>query len=315
MKKLNVFSTVILLTAVFVLGFSSPVMAATTPELGQAASFGILSGTYTNTVSGTTINGDLGYTVGPAVAPTVNGTIYTPPSTTYTQAGIDQGTALASLNAQPCTPIGAIVALDSYDVDGAGPLAPGTFPPGCYSSTGAMNITTGTTVTLSGAGTYIFRPDGALTTGANSVVSLVGVSPCDVFWTPTGATTLGANSTFAGTDIDAAGITIGSTVTWTGRALAFGGTVSSAIDTINVPTCTTPPSSGGSDPTGTSSGNSSSAASGTTSTVPGLPNAGLSPENKSNALWKIIVPFGIAAALSSLYLARKKWGQRPFGAN
>lgn len=40
--------------------------AATTPAFGQAASFGILSSTYTNTAGGTTINGDLGYTTGPA---------------------------------------------------------------------------------------------------------------------------------------------------------------------------------------------------------------------------------------------------------
>lgn len=102
-----------------------------------------------------------------------------------------------------------------------------------------MNITLSTTVTLNGAGTYIFRSGGALTTGANSTVAFSGgATECDVFWTPTGATTLGATSTFKGTVIDAAGITIGSTVGWAGRALAFGGTVSTAGDTITVPTCT-----------------------------------------------------------------------------
>ena len=42
--------------------------AATSPSLGMASTFSILASTYTNTVSGTTINGDLGYTTGPAVA-------------------------------------------------------------------------------------------------------------------------------------------------------------------------------------------------------------------------------------------------------
>src|SRR5579859_1014325 len=68
----------------------------TSPSLGQAASFAILSSTYTNTVAGTTITGDLGYTTGPATAPTVNGTTHVADST-YTQAGTDQTAALANL--------------------------------------------------------------------------------------------------------------------------------------------------------------------------------------------------------------------------
>ncbi len=226
MKIINKISVVVLV-ALFTIGLTGPISttyAATTPSLGAAATFGILGSTYTNTVGGTTINGDLGYTTGPAVAPTVNGTTYIAPNATYTQAGTDQGTALTNLNSQACTSLGAIVTLS------------GTYTPGCYSSTGAMNIALGTTVTLNGAGTYIFRPAGAFTTGANSIVSLTGgASASDVFWTPTAATTLGANTTFKGTVIDAAGITIGSTVAWTGRALAFGGTVSTDADTITVP--------------------------------------------------------------------------------
>jgi len=159
--KLPITASVVVLALIVIIGLATLVKAATTPSLGIAESFGILSSTYTNTTGGTTINGDLGYTTGPATAPTVNGTIHTADST-YTQAGLAQGTALTSLNAQPCTSIGSIVSLDSYDADGVGPLPPGTFTPGCYSSTGAMNITANTTVTLSGAGTYIFRPGGAL---------------------------------------------------------------------------------------------------------------------------------------------------------
>ncbi|HCY20668.1 TPA: hypothetical protein DIC40_02220 [Patescibacteria group bacterium] len=44
------------------------VSAATTPSFGMAASYGVLSSTYTNT-SVTTINGDVGFTTAPAVAP------------------------------------------------------------------------------------------------------------------------------------------------------------------------------------------------------------------------------------------------------
>lgn len=210
--------------------------AATSPSLGLASPFGILSGTYTNTLPGTTINGDLGYTTGPAVAPTVNGTTHVADGT-YTQAGVDQGTALTDLNNQSCTftfPAGAV------DLASNAQFPTATYAPGVYCITGAVTIGAGG-ITLTGAGTHIFRMTGALNSVAGSVVTVAGgTSVCDVWWTPTGATTLGANSTFQGTVIDVAGVTIGSTVTWTGRALAFGGTVTTDTDTITGSGCSAP---------------------------------------------------------------------------
>jgi hypothetical protein len=214
--------------------FSTRAYAATDPLLEQADSFVILSDTYTNTVGGTTLTGDLGYTTGPATAPTVNGITYTGGSK-YNQAGIDQAAALVALNNQPCTfefDPGAIDLASNTD------FPTSTYTPGVYCITGAASIGGGGTVTLNGAGTYIFRMDGALTTSASSLVVVTnGASVCSVWWTPTSATTLGATSTFAGNVIDNSGITIGSTVTWTGRALAFGGTVTTDTDTISVGSC------------------------------------------------------------------------------
>ena len=214
--------------------------AATSPGLGKANTFSILSSTYTNTVGGTTINGDLGYTTGPATPPTVNGTTHIANST-YNQAGLDQAAVLAILNSQPCThtfPNGPIDLATDTTHGAIGVYTPGVY---CTGAASAASIGAGG-ITLNGGGTYIFRIDGALTTVANSQVALAGgASSCDIFWTPTGATTLGANSTFFGTNIDAAGITIGSTVTWVGRALAFGGTVSTDTDTITTQACAATP--------------------------------------------------------------------------
>jgi Ice-binding-like len=211
--------------------------AATSPGLGMASTFSILASTYTNTAAGTTINGDVGYTTGPVVKPIISGTFHVADGT-YNQAGIDQNTALGALASQPCTfdfPNGAI---DLSTAPNGGTA--GTFPPGVYCTHTAGAASVGTAgIILTGSGTHIFRINGALTSVVNSAVTVAGgASPCDAFWTPIAATTLGANSTFLGTDIDASGITIGSTVTWTGRALAFGGTVSTDVDTINtVPAC------------------------------------------------------------------------------
>ena len=221
----------------------STALAQVAPNLLSESPFGIVSSTFTNsnTAPQTIINGEVCFTTGPVTVPlTITGAIITPcPVAT----GVDQGDSLAFLNSQACTSLGVgAVALNAAIV-GANP--PGTFPPGCYSSGGAMDITLGTTVTLNGAGVYIFRPGGALTTGQDSrVVVSGGACESDVFWTPIGATTVGANSapslataTFVGNILDAAGITLGHFANLTGRALAFGGTVTTDANTITVPSC------------------------------------------------------------------------------
>lgn len=228
LKKLHRDVATFVLMVILVLVFIGPtiIRAATTPSLGAAMTYGILASTYTNT-SASTVNGDVGFTTGPAVAPGGVHNNYGS-GAPYATAGANQGAALVALNAQTCDfNLGAAVDLSSLTQ----PLAPGV-----YCSTGAMSITT--SLTLSGGGTYIFRPDGALNTAAGATVTLAGgASACDIFWTPTGATTLGANTTFVGTVIDDAGITVGANTTWTGRALAFGGTVTTDTTTITVPTC------------------------------------------------------------------------------
>ncbi len=211
MRIFNKISAVVLAVA-FTLGLAGlmAALAATTPSLGSAATYGILSSTYTNTVSGTTINGDVGFTTGPAVVPGGTHTNYGS-GAPYSTAGTDQGTALTNLNDQACTFTFAPGAIDLAIDTTHGSI--GVYTPGVYCTSGAASIGTAG-ITLSGSGTYIFRVNGALTSVANSVVTLAGgASACDVFWTPAAATTLGANSTFVGTNIDASGITIGSTVT------------------------------------------------------------------------------------------------------
>lgn len=230
MKKFNKFSIVTALVFSLVIGFTIPyqAFAVSSPSLGTTASYGIISSTLTANTAVTTVAGSVGYTtLSGSGTISVSGTTSIPAPA---QSGTDQATALASLNSQTCVSLGTNVTLS------------GIYTPGCYSSTGTMDIVVSTTVTLNGAGTYIFRSGGAITTGANSVVALTGgASACDVFWTPDGGTTLGANSTFVGTDIPVSqDITIGNLVTWLGRALTYGHTVTSDTATITTPTCVAP---------------------------------------------------------------------------
>jgi LPXTG-motif cell wall-anchored protein len=266
-----------------VLVASPLVYAATSPSLGIANTFAVLSSTYTNTVAGTTINGDVGYTTPPAVTPTINGTTHVADST-YNQAGIDQNTTLTALNSQPCTFSFAPGAIDLASDSTHGTI--GVYAPGVYCIVGAADIGGGGTITLTGGGTYIFRMTGALNSSANSIVALSGASACDVWWTPGAATTLGANSTFAGIDIDASGITIGNLAVWSGKALAFGGTVTTSRNTITIPAAC------------------ANAVASNTPKTPGLPNTGAGSGHNSVPLWAI--PAAVLIVSSAIYIVRKK---------
>lgn len=239
MKKINKITTASALAFLLVLGFVLPnsAYAATTPSIGATSSYAIVSSTYTNSLNAgleTAITGNVCYTTPPGTAPiSITGAVSVPCAV---GRGSDQNSALIDINSQACTSLGSNVVLS------------GTYTPGCYSSTGTMDITLGTTVTLDGAGTYIFRPGGALTTGADSAVALAGgASACNVFWAPTGATTIGANAstsvtpTFVGNIIADAngstGITIGHFANVLGRLLAYGHTVTTDSNTITAPTC------------------------------------------------------------------------------
>jgi hypothetical protein len=217
-------------------------VAQIAPSLGTTGPFAIVSSTFTNgpnVGAQTAITGGICYTT-PPVTPPITGPV--PVTPCAPQTGVDQGAASAILLGQACTFLGAgAIALDTL-VIGANP--PGTIPPGCYSSGGAMSITVGSTVTLTGNGVYIFRPGGAVTTGANSrVIMAGGACASNVFWAPAGAVTLGANAaasatpTFEGNILSNAGITIGNFANLNGRALSFAGTVTTAAVTITVPTC------------------------------------------------------------------------------
>lgn len=210
------------------------VQAATTPSLGTAATFGILSSTFTRNVGLTAVGGDLGYTtLSGGGTNSLTGTLHVP---SPAQAGSDQNAALANLNGQECTFTFVSGAIDLAADTTHGPI--GVYTSGVYCVTGAMSVGTAG-ISLNGTGTYIFRSTGAFTTVDHSVVALGGASACDLFWTPV-ATTLGANTTFLGTVIDNSGITVGNLTSWIGRALDFATTVTTDTNSITVPSCGTP---------------------------------------------------------------------------
>lgn len=238
MKNINKKIKITAIAFFFVIGLVGPtnLHAATTPSLGAAATYGVLSSTYTDTSAATTVNGDVGFTTPPGSAILGVHTNFGG-AAPYATAGIDQGSALSALALEPCTFTFAPGAIDlSTDVT-HGPI--GVYTPGVYCGAGAMDI--GGALNLNGSGTYIFRPIGAFTTTAGANVTLTGASPCDIFFTPSAATTIAANTNLSGIVIGDSGITVGANSTWTGLALAFAGTVTTDTDTITAPSCAVVP--------------------------------------------------------------------------
>lgn len=318
MKKLII--SAVILTATLALSGPMVALAATTPSLGAAVSYAVLASTYTNTTAGTVVSGDVGFTTGPAVAPAGTHANYGS-GAPYATAGANQSSALSALASQACTFTFASGAINLSTDTTHGAI--GVYNPGVYCSTGAMNV--GGPLSLNGSGTYIFRSDGALNSTAGAIVSVTnGASPCDVFWTPSAATTLAANTTFLGTVIDSSGITVGANTNWTGRALAFGGTVTTDTDNITAPTCTvTPVSTSTTTPVVTLAPTTTPVTFVTPAptpvatlisevapvvapvATPALPNTGISPDN-SFAPWNVVIPAGIFVSLLAFYVLKKK---------
>ena len=245
MKRAGVLFVPLLILPLFGSIFA-PVFAAASPILGASATYGVLSSSYINTVPGTFINGDVGFTTSPSVTPGGTHTNYGS-SAPYTAAGADQASASSALASQPCThtfPAASQVDLSTDISHGTlGVYTPGIY---CNATSGSFTKIGAAGITLSGAGTYIFRMANILNTDNSSKVLLAnGASPCDIWWTPTPGPvlpTFGMDSTFVGTYLDSAGLKLPNNVTWSGRILAYGGSVETSIDdNITVPTCPSKP--------------------------------------------------------------------------
>jgi Ice-binding-like len=119
----------------------------------------------------------------------------------------------------------------------AGPnLTGATLVPGVYSVGAALLPGT---LTLSGAGVYIFLVSSSLTT-SGSVSLTNGAAACNVFWhvTTNAAITGGA---FVGTIIAGTSITVGNAASLNGRALALTGNVTLINNSISGPSCAAAP--------------------------------------------------------------------------
>jgi hypothetical protein len=218
------------LIVVCILSFAGLAIAQSAPPLASASTFVVL-GTSTVTNAGpTVIQGDLGVSPGTAVTgfppgAISQGTIHSnDPAASASQAAAHA--AYNDLLADPCGTnlSGSILGTSA----GAITLAPGVY---CFASSAQL---TGT-VTLSGAGVYIFQIGSTLTTATESAVVLTnGASAANVFWQVGSSATLGLDSEVAGSLLAAVSITVDSGTKVQGRVFALGGAVTMDSNSITL---------------------------------------------------------------------------------
>ncbi|MFZ3199550.1 MAG: ice-binding family protein [Candidatus Acidiferrales bacterium] len=204
--------------------------------LGAACTYGILGATpVVSSVGPTVVTGDVG------IWPAASITGFPPGTLTGTEHAGDanamaaQGALTTAYNAAAGAAGGAVL---TADIGGQ------TLPAGVYKTTSAQP-TLGITgiLTLNGGGnpnsTWIFQIVSSLTTAAgNSQVILENsASAHNVFWQVGSSATLGTNTTFQGTIMALASITLTTGATLDGRALASTGAVTLDSNPVNVPAC------------------------------------------------------------------------------
>ncbi|MGZ6344174.1 MAG: ice-binding family protein [Candidatus Limnocylindrales bacterium] len=222
------------LAAVATIALAGTVLAAASVNLGTAKSFAVLAGTTITNTGATTITGDVGLHPGKAV--TGFNTV-----TLHGAKHLGDAVALQAKNA-------LVTAYN--DAAGATPvtnvpteLGGTTLKAGVYASD-TLGLTG--TLTLDGAGLYIFQAGSTLITAPNSKVALInGASACNVYWQVGSSATLDTSTSFKGTIMALTSIALKTGATLQGRALARNGAVTIDHNTINSSACAAPSSTGG----------------------------------------------------------------------
>src|SRR5450759_780245 len=212
-------------------------LAATQPGLGSAKKFAVLAGSTITTVPSSTITGDVGLDPGSTVSGfslVSSGTGFFTSTQVTGQVHINDDVARQAKSDLGTAYTDATSATTTLDLSGQD-LGGKTLGPGVYSYSSSAQLTG--PLMLSGAGVFIFKIAGTLTTVSNSRISLSGgASPCGVYW-QVGSANLGSVTHFEGTLMAMDSITMSIGTSMNGRALALNGAVTLNSNTITAPAC------------------------------------------------------------------------------
>ena len=218
-------------------GVSPGKVADAQTYLGTAQAFAVLGGSTVTNTGPTVMNGNLGVWPGSAitgfppgvvVAP---GTIHAGDAVAQTAQG-DTTTAYNALAGMACG-----TNLSGQDLGGL-TLTPGVY---CFNTSAQL---TGV-LTLNGLGNsqsvFVFQIGSTLTTATGSSVNVInGTQDCNINWQIGSSATIGVNTAFRGNILALASITMNTTASLLGRALARNGAVTLDSNPISVPVCLLP---------------------------------------------------------------------------
>jgi hypothetical protein len=215
--------SILILIVILIFHFFYPgVIFGQTPALGTASGFALFTGTgstFTNIGVLTSVTGDVGANTGSHNA--------FPPGTLYgnshwadavsAQAATDVGTAYSQMSTAICT-----TTLGTPFGNGD------TLTPGVYCTVNAAAFNGN--LILDGGGNsaaiFIFKINGALSTGTHSNIILINsANLCNVYWQVSGAFSLGDSSVFRGTVINSGSISLLEGSSLLGRGLSTAGAI------------------------------------------------------------------------------------------
>lgn len=197
-------------------------------SLGTAANFGVLGGSAVTNTGPTVVTGNVGVWPGTSI------TGFPPGSIAPGSGFLHSADPIAQQAQSDLTAAYTDAATRVCGTTIAGGLLGGlVLTPGVYCMS-AGDLTG--TLTLNGAGVYIFQMASSLTTATgSSVVLLNGASACGVWWQVTSSATIGTTSAMAGNILALTSITMNTGASLSGRTLARNGAVT--LDTNNVTAC------------------------------------------------------------------------------
>jgi hypothetical protein len=226
----------LLFVAGFLLSATASYGQFTAPALGAASTFAVFTavGAFNN-VGPTVVLGDIGTNAGAFSGfplGVVTGQIHLVDALS-TQAATDvQGAYQAAAG------IAGAVPLAVYGGTPALTLLPGAYEVGAATTLAGELILDGQN---DPSALFFLRVSGALTTAANSVVTLInGAQPRNVYWQVAGLTTLGQNSLMQGTLLVDGGINFVQGATLQGRALSREGAINMDTNGVTAPVTGTP---------------------------------------------------------------------------
>ncbi len=214
---------------------SSSAFGAAAIDLGSATPDAVVAGTTITNTGNTVLTGDISLSPGTSI-------VGFPPGVASGTSNAADATSLAAQTSATAA-YGVAAGETPFTTLAGGTVGGLTLSPGVYEASSALQLTGPVTLNAGGdaSAVFIFQAGSTLVTAsASSVVLEGGAQACNVYWQVGSSATLGSTTSFVGTILALASVTLNSGATVDGRVFAQTGAVTLNDNVITVPTCSTP---------------------------------------------------------------------------